>query len=128
MRDSDWHQEETYKSLMLYGNNALKFVVLINGGAVIALLTFLGNLLKKDAVAIHMGWPMSCLLTGIIVGGLANITAYYTQLMLFNEVVGNEKYAIHAKLLYITLALVIFFIILFGVGSILTLLELQSYT
>lgn len=35
MSDSEWHQEETYKSLILYGNNALKFVLLINGGAVI---------------------------------------------------------------------------------------------
>lgn len=128
MRDSNWHQEETYKSLMLYGNNALEFVLLINGGAVIALLTFLGNLLKTDTVAIHMGWPMGCFLIGIIVGGLANLTAYYTQLMLFNESVGNTDHTIHTKWLYITLALVILGILLFGAGSMLTLQELQSYT
>lgn len=75
-----------------------------------------------------MGWPMGCFLTGIIVGGLANLTAYYTQLMLFNESVGNTDDTIHTKWLYISLALVILGILLFGAGSILTLLELQSYT
>ncbi len=43
MSNTDWHAEETYKSLMLYGNNAIRYVLLINGGAIIALLTFLGN-------------------------------------------------------------------------------------
>ena len=128
MRNSDWHKEETYKSLMLYGNNALKFVLLINGGAVIALLTFLGNLLKNDTVSVHMGWPMGCFLMGIIVGGLANMTAYLTQLTLFNESVGNTNNTTHTNWLYATIALVILGIILFGAGSILTLLELQSYT
>jgi uncharacterized membrane protein YidH (DUF202 family) len=128
MSDRDWHQEETYKSLILFGDNALKFVLLINGGAVIALLTFLGNLLKIDTVSMHMGWPMGCFLTGIIVGGLANITAYYTQLMLFNESVGNKNGTIHMTWLYITIAFVVLGVLLFGIGSILTLLELQSYT
>ncbi len=128
MGDSDWHQEETYKSLMLYGNNAVKYVLLINGGAVIALLAFLGNLIKNSTVEIYMGWPMGCFLTGIVVGGLAHITAYLTQLSLFNESVGNIHESVHVKWLYASLALVLLGIILFGAGSILTLLELQSYT
>lgn len=67
MTDDNWHQQETYKSMMLYGNNAVKFVLLVNGGAVIALLTFLGNLAKNDSVSIDMAWPMGCFLFGVVV-------------------------------------------------------------
>jgi len=125
----NWHQEETYKSLMLYGNNALKFVLLINGGAVIALLTFLGNLLKNNShnIEINMSWSMGCFLLGIIIGGIANLTAYYAQLKLYNESIGNIKDTTHMRWVYITLGLVIFGILLFMIGSILTLNELQAY-
>ena len=128
MSSENWHQEETYKSLMLYGNNAVKFVLLINGGAVIALLTFLGNLLKNDTVSISMGWPMGCFLAGIVVGGLSNLTAYLTQLSLFNEGTGQRPKTEHTIWLNRTIALILIGIILFGVGAVLTLLELQSYT
>ena len=125
---NNWHQEETYKSLMLYGNNALKFILLINGGAVIALLTFLGNLLKNtNNLEIDMSWAMGCFLLGIIVGGIANLTAYFAQLKLYNESIGNTNSTTHMKWVYTTLGFVILGIILFTIGSILTLNELQSY-
>jgi len=74
MSNESWHEEETYKSLIVNGNNAIKYVLLINGGAVIALLTFLGNLLKDEKVDINMGYPLACFLMGIFFGGLAHIT------------------------------------------------------
>ena len=128
MSNSDWHSEETFKSLMLYGNNALRFVLLVNGGAVIALLTFLGNILKNETTSIHMAMPMGCFLLGITVGGLANITAYMTQLRLYNESIGNSQNTRHTKWLYGSLVLIVFGILLFFAGAVLTLLELQSYT
>lgn len=100
MTDDNWHQQETYKSLMLYGNNAVKFVLLVNGGAVIALLTFLGNLVKNNSVSIDMAWPMGCFLVGVMVGGLATITAYMTQLSLYNESIGNTLKREHTFWLY----------------------------
>ncbi len=126
MSNTDWHNEETYKSLITISNNGLKFIFLINGGAVIALLTFLGNLLKNNngSVAINMSLPMGLFLAGIVVAGIAYITAYVTQLRLYNEKAGTKK---HEKWLRATLALAILGIISFGAGSICTLLELQSY-
>ncbi len=128
MSDDDWHLQETYKSLMLYGNNAVKFVLLVNGGAVIALLTFLGNFLKNNQANIDMAWPMGCYLFGIILGGIANMTAYQTQLTLYNEGLGNNPKLDHTKWLYSTFILVTIGIVLFGAGSILALLELQTYS
>jgi len=126
--NSNWHQEETYKSLMLYGNNAVKYVLLVNGGAVISILTFLGNFLKDHKTSINMGWPMACFLIGIVVGGMAHITAYLTQFVLYNEGNGDQLKFKHTVWLYTSLVLVVIGILLFGVGSVLALLELRSYT
>ena len=113
---------------MLYGNNVVKFVLLVNGGAVIALLTFLGNFLKTNQVGVDMAWPMGCYLLGIILGGIANMTAYQTQLALYNEGMGNNLKHGHSTWLIMTIILVTLGIILFGVGSILALIELRSYS
>jgi len=43
MKAKDWHKEETYKSLILIGLSALKFVLLANGGAAVAILAFIGK-------------------------------------------------------------------------------------
>ncbi len=128
MTDDNWHQQETYKSLMLYGNNAVKFVLLVNGGAVIALLTFLGNLVNNDSVSIDMAWPMGCFLAGIVFGGIANLAAYMTQLSLYNEGIGNFLRRGHTFWLYSSLALVFIGILLFGAGAIMALLEIRTYT
>ena len=128
MSENDWHSQETYKSLMLFGNNAVKFVLLVNGGAIIALLTFLGNFLKNNQVTVDMAWPMGCFLLGIVVGGFANITAYLTQLALYNEGIGNELDRNHTTWLNWSLVLVCIGILLFGVGSVLALLEIRTYS
>ena len=128
MSDSDWHSQETYKSLMLYGSTSIKFVLLVNGGAVIALLTFLGNLIKNDAVHIDMAWPMGCFFIGIVVGGLSNVTAYLTQLRLFNEGQGVRHATPYTTWLNLTVALIVLSIALFAAGAILSLLEMRSYT
>jgi hypothetical protein len=43
-RPPDWHLTETYKSLITLTVEALKMLALINGGAAIAILTYVGNL------------------------------------------------------------------------------------
>lgn len=128
MSDEDWHQQETYKSLMMYGDNAVKFVLLVNGGAILSLLTFLGNFLKAGSASVDMAWPMACFLLGVIVGGASHITAYLTQLALFNESSARPFKRQHTYWLNWSLALVTLGILLFGVGSVLALLELRSYT
>lgn len=82
MSNPNWHEEKTYESMMTYGLHAIKFVLIANGGAIIAMLTFLGNNTDKiqglrTALYYYVG--------GIVIGGLVNITAYATQFYLFNE-------------------------------------------
>ena len=127
MADGNWHQQETYKSMMSYGSNAVKFVLLVNGGAVIALLTFLGNFAKNNAAPIGMAWPMGCFLFGVVVGGFATITAYMTQLALYNEGIGKTLKYDHTFWLYLSLILVVVGVLLFGAGSIMALLEIRTY-
>lgn len=124
MSESDWHQEETYKSLMLYGSGAVRYVLLVNGGSVIALLTFMGNLLKSPGPAPDMRGALGFFLLGIVLGGAAHLTAYLTQLALYNEGNGNFLERDHVYWLRWTIGLVILGVSSFGTGSILALIEL----
>lgn len=42
--ENNWHAQETYRSMMEFARGMLRFTFLANGGAIIALLTFLGDL------------------------------------------------------------------------------------
>ena len=127
MNERDWHLRETYKSLIINGNNAVKFVLLINGGAVISLLTFLGNFTINNH-EIDMIWPMGCFLLGIVFGGFASITAYMTQFALYNEEIEEKVCWSHTKWLILSFVLVVFGVLLFGAGAILALLEIRAYS
>ena len=39
-----WHLQETYKSLITISVECLKMLAIVNGGAAVAVLTYLGNL------------------------------------------------------------------------------------
>lgn len=79
---NSWHDEKTYDSLITYGVNALKFVMLSNGGAILALLSFLGAHFEKMP---NLKCALIVFVTGVGLGGCAHLTAYMTQLMLFNQ-------------------------------------------
>lgn len=123
----NWHAEETYKSLILFGNTGLRFVLLVNGGAILALLTFVGNLQGKVNPAPDMTWPFVMFLTGILFGGFATLTAYFTQLTLYNESIGNvtnNESRNHTFWLRRSLALIGLGIVSFGIGSLLAVSRL----
>lgn len=116
MEQNNWHKQETYKSLIHYGTSAIKFVFLVNSGAIIALLTFLGNLLGKDILLnSDIKYSFYFFVGGISASGIATAFAYLTQLKLFNEK-NNENN--HQCLLYISMFFVFIGIILFSFGSI----------
>lgn len=85
---SDWHLTETYKSLITLTVEALKMLALINGGAAIAILTYVGNLALHQPTTGHLPdikfalWWYS---GGLAATTLAFICAYVTQLRLFIE-------------------------------------------
>jgi hypothetical protein len=83
----DFHPEETYKSLITISVEALKMVALINGGAAVALLAYLGNLTSHSGGRRppNMTWALMCFAIGLFFTVLAFISSYFTQLRLYNE-------------------------------------------
>jgi hypothetical protein len=83
----DQHLIETYKSLVPIAVGALRAVMLLNGGAAVALLAFLGSVVRGGPSAPHldMRWPMGLFVVGVALAGVAHVTSYITQLALYNE-------------------------------------------
>ena len=65
---------------------AIRTLTLINGAAVIALLTFVGQVWANDqhngsAMAHVLFWPLLCFLTGVILAVTTTLLAYITQML-----------------------------------------------
>lgn len=79
------HQIEMFKSVIEAGQTALKSATLINGGAAVALLAFLGNLLTKEAPKgimfpiASINYAMAVFVAGVGFAGLATGVRYLTQ-------------------------------------------------
>ena len=86
MSEKDWHKSETYKSLITISIEGFKFCALANGGAVVAILAYLGNVASKTACRLpDMNSAMYGFLGGLVACGLAMIFSYLTQLQLYQE-------------------------------------------
>jgi hypothetical protein len=82
-----WHIVETFKGLINLSIEALKALLLINGGAAVAILAYLGSLTSRGAVA-HPPNMKNALLFfagGVFTTALAFIVAYFTQYRLYYE-------------------------------------------
>jgi ABC-type sugar transport system permease subunit len=83
----DFHPEETYKSLITIAIEVLKTLALVNGGAAVAILAYLGNLTSREPARSlpNMTWALVSFALGLFLTVLAFIVAYLTQLQLYNE-------------------------------------------
>jgi len=83
----EWHIVETFKGLINLSIEALKALLLINGGAAVAILAYLGNLASRTSVANlpNMRNALLCFSVGVFFAALAFIAAYFTQLRLYYE-------------------------------------------
>jgi hypothetical protein len=104
MANKEWHLEKTYDSLMTYGLNGVRYIPLINGGAIIALLAFLGDNPEK---AEELTSATHFFIAGVVVGGILNITAYLTQLMLYIEERDHPPKESHGIFLWLSILLII---------------------
>lgn len=84
------HYLETYKSLVTLAAEGFKFVALINGGAAVALLAYLGNASGKGP-APDMRAAMLMFLVGLACCGVSMLFAYLTQLRRLNDIVENAN-------------------------------------
>jgi hypothetical protein len=110
------HALETYKSMISVGTEALKALQLLNGGAIIALLTYLGHASARLCLAPRATCPVTWFITGLLAGTAAFVTTYFTQLALYNESVLRAKKR-HPILLWLTVVLALLSLLAFGVGA-----------
>ena len=96
---------------------AMKALLLINGGAVIAILTFLGTG-NGRSFAVHSGFPLGGFVAGVIFSVCTFVFSYATQFALFNESVDNTNYhgPHHMTFVAIAVVFVVLSLIAFAIG------------
>ena len=107
------HEIETYKSLVQISNEGYKLLLAINGGGMLALLTFAGQMIinEKDISCFALSFYY---FTGGIVGcALAMFSGYQTQLSVF-----NNKKPLAQRWLNIATVLFLTSILMFCIGCV----------
>ena len=112
----EWHRQETYRSLIQISVEGFKLLVLLNGGAAVALLAYLGNVTAKGAAVRDFHAPMVLFVTGLAFCGLALISSYLTQLALFSESHGRRFTPGHGFWLWLSVIFVVLSLGAFGGG------------
>jgi hypothetical protein len=116
MSFNEEHAIETYKSLISISTEALKALQLLNGGAVVALLAYLG---QHPKLALSARGALGLFVLGLVAGTTVFITSYLTQLALYNESVYREKYKgpRHQIWLWVTFAIALVSVASFAFGA-----------
>ena len=110
------HAVETFKSLISISVEGLKALILLNGGAVIAILAYLGQLHSQHGQVVWARRPVAWFVTGLISAGLCFMGSYFTQLALYQESIHGKKKT-HDRWLWVTFAFAFASIGAFAVGS-----------
>jgi hypothetical protein len=100
----DWHLQETYKSLITISVEALKLLALANGGAAVAILTYLGSSSAAhwagDTGFPKVGWALVCYGVGLFLSQCGFLLNYLTYLKLYDEVIYSWPGQRHRWFLY----------------------------
>lgn len=81
--EKQW-QFELFRSTIVAGQSALRAAILINGGAAVALLAFIGNLWETNPpVANDLARPLNTFLYGVLAAAAAAGTTYVSQWFYF---------------------------------------------
>ena len=90
-----WHQQESYKSLISIPVEILKALIIINGGAAFALLTYAGNIATKAACeqGYHLLNPLLCYAAGISFALNGFHVIYQRQALLFRWIGSVNSYS-----------------------------------
>jgi hypothetical protein len=116
---NETHAGETFKSLISISVEGLKSILLLNGGAIIAILAYLGEASSGQQLAARLKCSLVWFVVGLITISLAFVTSYLTQLALFNESVNSNTYKgpKHQLVLWTTVALGITSLVSFSCGA-----------
>jgi hypothetical protein len=108
-------QDHMFGSILSYAENTLKSIILINGGASVALLAFIGNIIANDenvSLVSKFSLPLAFYVFGVLVGSIATGSSYVTQYKYLH--VGQES---GARWHIVTAILVLLAYVLFAAGS-----------
>jgi hypothetical protein len=110
------HGLETYRSLISISVEGLKALILLNGGAVVALLAYLGQIQNQPALVSKAATPMKFFLGALVATALCFGGSYLTQLSLYQESVHGKK-PTHHRWLWATFFFAIVSIAAFAFGA-----------
>jgi hypothetical protein len=116
------HAIETYRSLITIALAGLKTLMLINGGAVVALLAYLGQSPQGPTLAPRVFSSLGAFVAGVFFCLCAFFGSYQTQFALYNEAVSPATKAggSHMRWQRITLAFVLLSCLAFATGAFLS--------
>lgn len=118
MTFNEEHALETYKSLIGFSTEALKALQLLNGGAIVALLAYLGQAKVETSVSHNIGFPLICFIIGLSISMMTFFLAYYTQFRLYNETINpNYQGKHHTFWLWIAFCCLVLSLVFFVVGA-----------
>jgi len=117
MTFNEEHTLVTYKSMIKMSLEGLKTLFIVNGGAVVAMLAYLGQSSEGPVAAQHALWPLTCFIAGIVSCVFSFVGAYTTQFILLNENLGRRQKASHMNILWTTVASVLISLICFAAGA-----------
>ena len=120
---------ETYKSMISISVEGLKSLLLINGGAIVAILAYMGQAPQGRAAAAHMMGPLSFFVAGIFLCVLSFGGAYVTQFTLLEESVGDMRAAPphHMRAVWLTAVFALLSVTCFATGSLVSVHVLSHY-
>ncbi|HTF44271.1 MAG TPA: hypothetical protein VK641_10250 [Terriglobales bacterium] len=110
------HALETFRSLVTIAVAALQSLVLLNGGALVALLAYIGQIDDRAAFAGRVAFPVASFILGLVMASMAFFSAYVTQLLLYGESALGAKRS-HQPAIWVTLGLAVISLGAFAVGS-----------
>ncbi|MBW4936170.1 hypothetical protein [Marinobacter sp. F4206] len=84
------HAFEHFRSVISMAELALKSAILVNGGACIALLTFIGNVSSSGSKLIVFG--LFAFASGVFLDAVATFLAYLTQNEFMRQINEKEKH------------------------------------
>jgi len=117
-----WHITETFKGLITLSVELVKMLALVNGGAAVALLAYLGNFAAHNSGERppQLTHALLWFCGGLAATALAVLCAYLTQLRLYvEERRQHQGYAVrvwHHWVLVVGSALTVFAVIAFLIG------------
>lgn len=109
--------QETFKSFVTSSLRGFKYLALTNGGAVVALLVYMGNSAGKVGVHPDVRPALKAFCAGLLCDGVALFCSHRTRLLLLAES-GNRASFLrsHRLMLYCSMLFYILGLVAFGIG------------